>query len=99
MSHATTIPDLPTVRAATLLRVLSFFAAIAAVVGLLAVGALDRGLDGAGPPARGAEAGAAQVGAAAPPAVGVRSRDSGVPDARAALAGRELPTEEPAPTF
>ncbi|MEO5881763.1 MAG: hypothetical protein ABIQ06_05055 [Caldimonas sp.] len=99
MSHATTMPGLLSVRAATLLRVLPPFAAISAVVGLLAAGALDRGLDGAGLFTRGAEAGAAQVWAAAPPAVQVPSRDSSVPDAHAALAGRELPAEEPAPTF
>ncbi|MEO8080223.1 MAG: hypothetical protein ABI641_06805 [Caldimonas sp.] len=78
---------------------MSAIVGLMAVGGLLAVGALDRGVGGAGPSTLGAEAGAAHFRAAAPPAVQGPFRDSSVPDARAALAGRELPTEEPAPTF
>ncbi|MEO5733749.1 MAG: hypothetical protein ABIN96_12440 [Rubrivivax sp.] len=99
MSQSPKTQDLLTVRAANVLRMWLPLAAICAVVGLLAVGARDRGVDGAGLPSRGADARAAQIRVAALPAAQMPPGDSGVHDAREALAGGDEPTEEPAPTF
>lgn len=99
VSHVTKIPGLLSVRAANAMRVFTLFTAISAVVGLLAVVVLDRGGDRAGLSTHGAETDAAQSRAAVQPAVQVPARDSGVPDADAALRGRDRTTEEPTPTF
>jgi hypothetical protein len=71
----------------------TLFAAAAAIAGLLTVTVLSQGL-----PAAGAQ-GAAVAPAAAAAAVATPSPGTGVPAASTVFGGKDLPAEEPAPTF
>lgn len=99
MSNATELSNLLTTRAAIVLRVSALFVAITAVVGVLAFVALHREPDGASLAIRTAEVRTAQVLSAAQSAAEMPSSDSGVPQAGAALIGRDPAIEEPTPTF
>ena len=92
MSHAITHLRSPGPRARTVLGFLFVAAALFAIVGLSTTTLLDQGRAAADVPGTATEERVA-------PAREAPSPGTGVPDASSVFAGREMPVEEPAPTF